>query len=232
MRLSGRLFGVGVGPGDPELLTLKAARVIGAAPVIAYLAADDRPSTARGIAAAAIPASATEIAIRVPMRPGEAPGAIYDAAAAEIAAHLDGGRDVAVLCEGDPFFYGSFIYLHERLGGRYPTSVVPGITSLTACAAAALAPLVRRDQALAVLPATLPEAELEARLGEGAAAILKVGRHLGRLRALLARRGALGRAVLVAHASRTDEAVTPLGRSTEETAPYFSMILVAAPETS
>src|SRR5690606_604142 len=121
------------------------------------------------------------------------------------------GRDVAVLCEGDPFFYGSFMYLHDLLAARFPTVVVPGVTSLTACAAAANRPLVRRDDVLTVLPATLPDDALERRLaGSDAAAILKVGRHLPRLRALLAGIGLAATSTYVAHATRADERVVPL----------------------
>jgi precorrin-2/cobalt-factor-2 C20-methyltransferase len=224
--VTGTLLGVGVGPGDPELMTLKAVRVLESAPVLAYLAPNEGESSARAIAAPFIPAGRMEIAIRVPMRPGIVPADIYDRAAGEIAAHLNAGRDVAVLCEGDPFFYGSYPYLHERLAPRFPTIVVPGVSSLTACAAAAGRPLVRRDEGLAVLPATLPDAALEAHLGAfEAAAILKVGRHLPRLRALLERAGRLDRAVYIEYASRPDERVVPLVRHMGP-APYFSMILV------
>ena len=224
--VTGTLYGVGVGPGDPELMTLKAVRILERAPVLAYPAPNEGESSARAIAAPFIPPGRTEIAIRVPMRPGIVPAGIYDRAGEEIAAHLSAGRDVAVLCEGDPFFYGSYLYLHERLARRFPTVVVPGVSSLMACAAAAGSPLVRRDETLAVLPATLPDTALEAHLSRAdAAAILKVGRHLPRLRALLKRAGRLERAVYVEHASRPDERVLPLGRHMGP-APYFSMILV------
>jgi precorrin-2/cobalt-factor-2 C20-methyltransferase len=161
------------------------------------------------------------------MRPGRMPVEVYDAAAETLAAHLSAGRDVAVLCEGDPFFYGSFMYVHDRLAPRFPCTIVPGVTSLTACAAASGRPLVRRDDALAVLPATLPDEALERRLLEAdAAAILKVGRHLPRLRRLLAKLSLTESACYVAHASRADERVAPLA-DVDEDAPYFSMILVA-----
>jgi len=230
--MSGRLYGVGVGPGDPELMTLKAVRVLAQTPVIAYPAPafenGGGESSARKIAAAHIPAGRTEIAIRVPMRPGPEPASVYDDAAEAIAAHLDAGRDVAVLCEGDPLFYGSFAYLHDRLADRFPTTIVPGVSSLTACAASANRALVRRDQTLAVLPATLPGEALEARLdASDAAAILKVGRHLPRLKALLARLGLTETSTYVAHATREDERVVALADLDAETAPYFSMILVA-----
>jgi len=226
--VSGRLYGLGVGPGDPELMTLKAVRILSEVPVIAFPAPESGESTARMIAARFIPPGRDEIAIRVPMRPGPEPAEIYDRATEEIATHLAAGRDVAVLCEGDPFFYGSFIYLHDRLAHRFPTIVVPGVTSLTACAAANKRPLVRRDDALAVLPATLSDADLERHMADAdAAAILKVGRHLGRMRALLGRLGLTDVSSYVAHATRPDELVSPLAAFAHEEAPYFSMILVA-----
>jgi len=231
-RMSGRLYGVGVGPGDPELMTLKAVRVLAQAPVVAYPAPafenGGGESSARKIAAAHIPAGRIEIAIRVPMRPGREPASVYDNAAKSIVAHLEAGRDVAVLCEGDPLFYGSFVYLHDRLADRFPTTIVPGVSSLTACAASANRALVRRDQTLAVLPATLSDEALEARLAAPeAAAILKVGRHLPRLKALLAKLGLVEASTYVAHATRADERVVALADLDAETAPYFSMILVA-----
>ena len=226
--MTGRLWGIGVGPGDPELVTLKAARLLAEIPVIVYPAPDEGDSTARMIAASFIPAGRTEIAIRIPMRPGPEPAEIYDRAAEEIAGHLEAGRDVGVLCEGDPFFYGSFIYLHGRLAGRFPCTVVPGVTSLTACAAASGRPLARRDEVLTVIPATLPDAELERRLAAtDAAAILKVGRHLPRLKTLLARLNLESLSVYVSHATRPDERVLPLGKAPDGEAPYFSMLLVA-----
>jgi precorrin-2/cobalt-factor-2 C20-methyltransferase len=225
--VSGRLFGIGVGPGDPELMTMKAARLLKLLPVIAYPAPGQGESAARAIAARYIPAGRTEIAIRVPMRPGEVPAEIYDRAAQEIAAHLAAGRDVGVLCEGDPFFYGSFMYVYERLASRFPCTIVPGVTSLTACAAAGGRPLTQRNDVLTVLPATLPDAEIERRLGDcNAAAILKVGRHFSRVKALLDRQGLAASATYVAHATREDEVVAPLREVGAAEAPYFSMILL------
>ena len=226
--VSGRLYGIGVGPGDPELITLKAVRILGEVPVIAYPAPDRGHGAARAIAANFIPQGRMEIAIRVPMRPGEVPVEAYDRAADEIAVHLQAGLDVGVLCEGDPFFYGSFMYLHDRLAGRFACTIVPGVTSLTACAAASGRPLVRRDEVLNVLPATLSDPELERRLADGnSAAILKVGRHLPRIRAMLAHLGIADRAVYVAHATRPDERVALLSDLIDDEAPYFSMILVS-----
>ncbi len=225
--MSGTLYGVGLGPGDPELVTRKAWRLIGAAPVVAYPAPDDGESFARAIAAEAIAPGAEEIPIVIPMRAERFPAqAVYDAAAERIGARLAAGSDVAVLCEGDPFFYGSFMYLFARLAGAHRCEIVPGVTSLTACAAAAARPLVARTEALDVLPATLPEATLEARLrAADAAAIMKVGRRLPMLKALLGRLGLAERAVYVARASLGDQVTAPLAEA-PETAPYFSMVLV------
>jgi precorrin-2/cobalt-factor-2 C20-methyltransferase len=226
--LTGRLYGIGVGPGDPELMTLKAVRILAEVPVVAYLAPDRGESTARAIAQEVIPAGREEIAIRVAMRPGPEPSNAYDRAAEEIAAHLSAERDVAVLCEGDPFFYASFGYLHDRLAPRFPCTIVPGVTSLTACAAAAGRPLARRDEILAVLPATLSDAELEPRLASAdAAAILKVGRHFSRVRTLLQRLGLSDASTYVAYATRPDEQVAALAELVDADAPYFSMILVS-----
>jgi precorrin-2/cobalt-factor-2 C20-methyltransferase len=230
----GRLLGVGVGPGDPELLTLKAVRVLQESPVIAYVSADGRPSTARRIAAPHLPEGQREINLALPMHPApELARAAYDEAASRIGAELEEGRDVAVLCEGDPFVYGSFAHLFDRLGESYPTEVIPGVVSFTAAAAAARAPLVRRMQSLAVLPATLPMEALAAHLAQvDAAAILKLGRHLGKVRELLDRMGVLHRAIYVEHASEDSQRVVRLVDLALEEAPYFSLILLPAGPSS
>ena len=223
----GVLHGVGLGPGDPELMTLRAHRLIAGASVIAYPAPDSGESFARSIAASAIPAGAEEIPIVIPMRAERFPAqAVYDAAAEALAARLRAGRDVVVLCEGDPFFYGSFMYLFGRLSGEFACEITPGVSSMAAASAVAARPLCARNEVLSVLPGTLPEAELEARLAAGGAfAILKVGRRLGRLRAAIEAAGLGEGAVYVGHASLARQVVAPLAEAPEE-APYFSMILV------
>src|ERR1700751_3541740 len=193
---AGRLYGLGVGPGDPELLTLKALRLLRAVPVVAYPAPEHGSSFARSIVAAWIGGHQREIAIRFPMRPGPPPVEIYDGAAAELAAELEDGRDVALLCQGDPLFYGSFINVFTRLAGRYRIEIVPGVSSLTACAAAAAIPLVARDDTLAVIPATLDEDQIAARLAASdTVAIVKLGRHVAKVRRALDRLGLLDGAV-------------------------------------
>ncbi|MEM1130827.1 MAG: precorrin-2 C(20)-methyltransferase [Pseudomonadota bacterium] len=225
--MSGTLFGVGTGPGDPELMTLKADRLIRNATVVAYPAPDSGQSFARSIAADVIDPGAREIPIVIPMRSERFPAQdIYDQAAAEIASELEAGQDVVVLCEGDPFFYGSFMYLFARLAGRFPTEIVPGVSSLSAVTAAARSPLCARSEVLTVLPATLPTDSLEERLaGGGATAIMKLGKNFNKVRQVLDRMNLTENSIFVRHASLKQELVCPLVEA-PETAPYFSMIVI------
>lgn len=223
------LYGVGVGPGDPELVTLKALRVIRAAPVLAYPQLGPMPSFARAIVAPHLTGgSRREIAVRVPLAPAEATAAAYDAAASEIAAELDGGTDVAVLCEGDPFLYGSFIALWSRLRDRFECEIIPGVSSLMAAPARLGHPLATGAECVAVVPGTLDDAALESRIAAAdSVAILKVGRHLARLRALIERLGLIGQAHYIERATLEAERAMPLADLGEADAPYFSMILIA-----
>ncbi|MER7004382.1 precorrin-2 C(20)-methyltransferase [Dactylosporangium sp. NPDC000555] len=230
---SGRLFGVGLGPGDPELVTVKAVRLIAAAPVVAYHSARHGRSIARSIAAPYLRADQIEEALVYPVTTEDTPdyrGVIeehYDAWAARLAAHLDAGRDVVVLCEGDPLFYGSYMHMHKRLCRRYPTEVVPGVTSVSGASAALGRPLVERDEILTVLPGTLPTDELAERLAAtDSAAVLKLGRTFGRVREALERAGRLGDAWYVERATTTGERTAPLAEVDPATVPYFSLALL------
>jgi precorrin-2/cobalt-factor-2 C20-methyltransferase len=226
--MSGRVYGLGIGPGDPELITLKALRLLRAAPVVAYPAPTDAPSFARAVAARWLVPSQIELVIRVPMEAARFPAqAVYDRAAEDIAGHVAEGRDVAVLCQGDPFFYGSFMYLFHRLAERVPVEVVPGVSSLGACAAAARRPLAAREDALLVLPASLGDDELARRLAAGdAIAVIKLGRHFVRLRALLQRLGLAAGAQYVERATLATGRVLPLDAVDPAAVPYFSMVLL------
>lgn len=221
------LYGIGTGPGDPELVTRKAWRVVNEAEVIAYPSAEGGDSFARSIMAEAIRPDATEIEMPVPMVSGRAPAqSIYDQGAAAIEQALKAGKDVAVLCEGDPLFYGSFMYILARLRDRFSTVVIPGVTSMTACAAAHNHALVARTDSLMVIPATLDDAAIRARLAiADAAVVMKLGRHLPRLKALLGELGLAHRALYVSHASLPHQRAVPLTEAPDE-APYFSMILL------
>jgi len=226
--MTGTLYGLGVGPGDPELITLKALRILQAVPVIAWPAPPEGESLARAIAAPHIAHDPIEIPIRMPLTPTRFPDrSVYDAAAVEIGAHLAEGRDVAALCEGDPFFYGSFMYLYERIADDYPVVTVPGISSLMATAAVSKGPLAARNDVLSVVPAPLPADALRRAIdGADCVAVIKLGRHFGKVRAVLADMGLTGHARYVAHATMPDQSACPLGEVAGDTVPYFSMILV------
>ncbi len=226
--MTGKLYGLGLGPGDPELITLKAHRILSAAPVIAYPAPDTGPSFARQIAAAYLSFHQVEVPIVVPMRVERFPAQeIYDKAADTLSRHLDAGLDVAVLCEGDPFFYGSFMYLFERLSGRYETEIVPGVSSMMAAAAAFGRPLAARNDVLSVIPGPLDDAAMRLRIEQAdAVAIIKVGRHFNRIRALLEEMNLVGSAGYLERVSLAEQRVLPLSDVAEDVAPYFSMILI------
>jgi len=226
-KMSGILYGVGLGPGDPGLITVKSSRLISKARVIAYPSLAGGQSFARSIAACLISPDAEEIVMDVPMTVERAPAqAAYDIGAKNIAAALDRGEDVVCLCEGDPFFYGSFMYLYARLASDYQVKVVPGVTSVTTCAARAGMPLAARNERLTVLPGPLPTEELRVRIeGAESVAIMKVGRHLSKIRAVIADLGLTDKAAYIERASLPDELVCPLAQA-PETAPYFSMIIL------
>ena len=226
--MPGKLYGLGLGPGDPELITLKAHRIMTAAPVIAYPAPDTGPSFARQIAERHLRPGHVEIPIVMPMRVERYPAQyVYDAAAQDIAAHLDAGRDVAVLCEGDPFFFGSFMYLFERLEARYEVEIVPGVSSIMAGAAALKRPLTARNDILTVLPGPLDTETLRARIeASDAVAIMKVGRHFARIRDLIREMGLIDCAGYLERVSLDNERVFPLADVLEDAAPYFSLILI------
>ena len=225
--MSGTLYLVGVGPGDPELLTLRSINVIGRANVVAYPATGDESTFAREIARSYISPRATLLPVTIPMTVERGPAqAAYDGAAALIQTHLEAERDVAWLCEGDPLFYGSAMYLLSRLRDRARVEVVPGVSSLTAAAAAIARPLAARNEILKVLPAPLPDETLRAELfAAPAVAIIKVGRHFDRIRDLLRETGHADNAVVVEHATTLRQRITPLNGFRYGERPYFSTIL-------
>jgi precorrin-2/cobalt-factor-2 C20-methyltransferase len=228
MTAPGTLYGIGVGPGDPELLTLKAVRLIQSCPVIAYPAAEHRRSIARGIVAAHLRDDHQEIALRFPLSDSAAPAQrFYDETAEMLAERLRAGLDVAVLCEGDPLFYGTFMYLHTRLAPAFRVQVVPGVSSMTASAAALGVPLAFRNDVVSVIPAGLPAEVLRARLeAADAAVIIKVGRYLATVREVLHSLGLQHRARYIAHATTEAQTIIPLDDVDPAAVPYFSMIVV------
>lgn len=226
--MSGKLWGIGVGPGDPELLTLKAVRLLREVDVVASLANEGSDRIARAIAAPHLPGTSHELVFTAPMRADRATvERFYDELAEKLAAQLDAGLDVGFVCLGDPLFYGSFVHLLARLGGRYPCGIVPGITAMAAAAAAIGTPLATGSESVAVLPGTLPDAELMRRLdGAEVAVILKLGQQLPRLRRLLERQGLLGCTWIASELGTERERVSRLVDWRHEVAPYMSLLLV------
>lgn len=154
MSSTGRLYGLGIGPGDPELLTLKAYRILKQVPVIAYPTLENGKALARSIVADYIRTDQIEIPMPLPFSVERSSQPYYDQAAIKIAQHLTAGQDVAVLCEGDPMLYGTFMYLFNRLADQFQTEVVPGISSTFASAAMLGAPITYRNDVLSIMPAT------------------------------------------------------------------------------
>jgi precorrin-2/cobalt-factor-2 C20-methyltransferase len=169
-----------------------------------------------------------EVAMRMPMVEARFPAQdVYDQAAIEIGDYLKAGHDVAVLCEGDPFFYGSFMYLYARMIADYKVEVIPGVSSLNASSAASGIPLVTRNEVLTIIPAPLPDADIKARLENAqVCVIMKIGRHFDKVFNLLDEMDLVDQAHFIAHASMDQEITCPLGDMRGKTAPYFSMILV------
>ncbi|MEV0276981.1 precorrin-2 C(20)-methyltransferase [Streptomyces sp. NPDC050610] len=233
---TGRLYGVGLGPGDPSLMTVRAVEVIGAADVVAYHSARHGRSIARSIAERHLRADHIEEPLVYPVttertdHPGGYRGALeefYEQSAARLAAHLDAGRTVAVLAEGDPLFYGSYMHMHKRLADRYPTEVVPGVTSVSAAAARLGEPLVEGEEVLTILPGTLPEEELAARLAStDSAVVMKLGRTFPAVRGALERSGRLAEARYVERATMSGERTGRLADVDPASVPYFAVAVL------
>ena len=236
MQPRGRLLGLGVGPGDPELITVKALRLLREAPVVAYFVAKGKRGNAFGIIEGHLQAQQTLLPLVYPVTTEALPAPLsyeqiisdfYDEASLQVAAHLDAGRDVAVICEGDPFFYGSYMYLHDRLAERYEAEVIPGVCSMLGGASVLGAPLVYRNQSLSVLSGVLPAEELKRRLADAdAAVIMKLGRNFPKVREVLAELGLDSRALYVERATMANQKIVPLAEVDPLSSPYFSLIIV------
>ncbi|MGF7160529.1 precorrin-2/cobalt-factor-2 C20-methyltransferase [Rhodoligotrophos appendicifer] len=236
MTLRGKLFGVGVGPGDPELMTLKAARVLATAPVTAFFSKRGKTGHARSIANDFLNPKTNEIRLHYPFttemdlkdpRYQTEMIRFYDVCAEQLESQLLDGKDVAVLCEGDPFFYGSFMYIFDRLRSSFVVEVIPGVTGMSACWTRAMQPITHGDDVLVVLPATLPEEALVERLiGADAAVFMKVGRNLAKIRSALIRSGLLDRAFCIEQGSMPNERISRMIDKTDDDAGYFTIVLV------
>jgi precorrin-2/cobalt-factor-2 C20-methyltransferase len=232
----GRLYGLGVGPGDPELITLKALRLLQAAPVVAYHAAKGKKGNALTIVERYLDENQLLVPLIYPVTTEILPAHMdYEAIVSDfygeittvLRAHLDAGRDVAVIAEGDPFFYGSFMYIHDRLAEHYETEVIPGVCSILGGAAVLGAPLVYRNQTLTILSGVLSEEDLKTRLaGTEAAAIMKLGKNFAKVRGVIEELGLLDRALYVERATMDAQRIISLSEVDPESSPYFSLILV------
>ncbi len=236
MSTTGRLYGVGTGPGDPELLTLKAVRALESADVVAHFAKRGNTSNARRIIAAYLRPGVIELPLLYPVTTEiekdeagykAAIGGFYAEAARSVEEHLLAGRTVAVLSEGDPLFYGSYMHLHVRLAGKFPTEVIPGVTAMSGCWSASGVPIVQGDDVLSVLPGTMAEDQLVRRLGDtDAAVIMKVGRNLPKIRRALQASGRLAQAIYVERGTMENALSMRLADKADDTAPYFAIVLV------
>lgn len=232
-----RLIGVGTGPGDPELITLKAVRALGEADVVANFAKRGNNGNARASVAAHLRPDVIELPLLYPVTTEIDKDhadykaqilAFYEESAEAVAAHLATGRTVAVLSEGDPLFYGSYMHLHVRLAHRFPTEVIPGVTAMSGCWSQTGLPIVQGDDVLTVLPGTMSEFELTRRLADtDAAVIMKVGRNLPKIRRALEAAGKLRDAVYVERGTMTGSTSIRLAQKGDDKAPYFAIVLVA-----
>ncbi|KND59619.1 Cobalt-precorrin-2 C20-methyltransferase [Candidatus Burkholderia verschuerenii] len=234
--MSGRLYGLGVGPGDPELITVKALRLLKGAPVVAYFVAKGKRGNAFGIIESHLNDAQTRLPLVYPVTTEalEPPlcyetiiSAFYDESALAIADHLEAGRDVAVICEGDPFFYGSYMYLHDRLAGRFDAHVVPGVCSMLGGVAVMGLPLVYRNQSLSVLSGVLLDTELKIKLENAdAAVIMKLGRNFNKVRRVLTELGLDKRAHYIERATMANQRIVSLDEVDPMASPYFSLLVV------
>ena len=233
---TGRLIGVGTGPGDPELLTLKAVRALEEADVVAWFAKRGSNGNARGIVGPHWRDTWMELPLVYPVTTEidkdskdyrEAIAGFYEESVHKVEEHLENGRIVAVLSEGDPLFYGSYMHLHVRLADRWPTEVIAGVTAMSGCWSQTGTPIVQGDDILTVLPGTLSEFELTRRLADtDAAVIMKVGRNLPKIRKALASTGMLERAIYVERGTMANTNSVRLAEKADDEAPYFSIVLV------
>ena len=233
---TGRLIGVGTGPGDPELLTLKAVKAIGSADVLAWFAKEGKRGNGRGIVEGLVAEGTIELPLYYPVtteihraRPEYVDQVrnFYEASTAAISGHLDAGRTVVVLSEGDPLFYGSYMHLHVRLARNYAAEVIPGVTAMSGCWSQAGMPIVQGDDVLSVLPGTMDEDQIVRRLSDTeAAVIMKVGRNLPKIRRALAEAGRINDAIYVERGTMANTKMVPLAAKPDDEAPYFSIVLV------
>jgi precorrin-2/cobalt-factor-2 C20-methyltransferase len=233
--MMGKIICTGLGPGDPDLMSVRADRLVRSARHIAYFRKAGRAGQARRIVEGMLASDAKEYPMEYPVTtelPFDSPeyndalARFYDHWADRLAA-LAATQEVVVLCEGDPFFYGSFMHLQTRLQGRALVEVIPGITGMTGCWNAIGTPFTWGDDVLSVLMATLPEADLLAHIQRSdALVIMKTGRNLPKVRRALEAAGRLQDAWLVERGTMPDQRIAKLSEVDAADCPYFAIVLV------
>lgn len=236
MNRQGTLYGVGLGPGDADLMTVRAHRLLASATHVAFFRKSGRPGQARRIVEGLLPCAAVELAMEYPVTTeiavedpayNEALSGFYAACVAQLRSLSDAGHDVVILCEGDPFFYGSFMHLYTRLAATHPVQVVPAITGMSGAWTATGRPITWGDDVLTVLMGTLPEATLARHMAQSdALVIMKIGRNIDKVRRALAAAGRLQEAWLVEFATMPAQKVVRLVEAEDRVTPYFSIVLV------
>ena len=232
----GTIFGLGLGPGEPDLMSVRADRLLRGARHVAYFRKAGKPGQARQIVAGMLAADVVEFPMEYPVTTeiplddpayNDALGPFYADCARHLRALSDQGCDVVVLCEGDPFFYGSFMHLYTRLRETNPVQVVPAITGMSGAWTATGQPITWGDDVLTVLMGTLPEAELARHMADtDALVVMKIGRNIDKVRRALETAGRMDRAWLVEYATMPGQKVMRLAEVEGRVTPYFSIVLV------
>jgi precorrin-2/cobalt-factor-2 C20-methyltransferase len=232
----GTIFGLGLGPGEPDLMSVRADRLLRQARHVAYFRKAGKPGQARQIVAGMLADDVIEFPMEYPVTTeiplddpayNDALGPFYADCARHLRALSDAGEDIVVLCEGDPFFYGSFMHLYTRLRDTNPVQVVPAITGMSGAWTATGQPITWGDDVLTVLMGTLPEAELARHMADtDALVVMKIGRNIDKVRRALETAGRMDRAWLVEYATMPGQKVMRLAEVEGRVTPYFSIVLV------
>lgn len=232
----GRLFGLGVGPGDPELVTVKAVKCLEQSDVIAYPTATGTKSNAKASVAPYIKPTHQLLPLTYPVTAGPVADSaayqplltrFYDETSEEIAKLLEAGKNVSIICAGDPFVFGSYMYWHARLSERFETLVVPGISSILAAPVQLGMPLCHREDIVSIIPATLSEEELVTQLKNcGSAVIMKLGRTFEKVARALEQAGIMENAYYVERATWEKERILKVRDVKPQDVTYFSVIVI------
>lgn len=233
---AGKIYGLGLGPGDPDLMSVRADRLLRNARHVAFFRKPGRSGQARKIVAGMIPQDAVEFPMEYPVtteipltdpRYNALLAAFYEDCANHLKALAEQGEDIVVLCEGDPFFYGSFMHLYSRLRDKARVEVVPAITGMSGAWTATGDPITWGDDVLTVLMGTLPEETLAERMAQtDALVVMKIGRNIDKVKRALNAAGLYDRAWIVEFAQMPNQTVTKLSEACTKVTPYFSIIIV------